>query len=369
MHLRKWTSFILLFFFSQAFSMVDKDGAINPSRWDMFAELVYLKPTNDLKYAVFVSGTQPFFQSWENQVVDTDYSPGFELGLNYNFAQIPYQTGISWLHLNTKDSASKQAARNTDLINVQFVAPPYEVGPPVFAIKQASSTIKNEFDSINLKLNRLFEYNLNTHANVFAGINVLHIEQTETTIFQDNAGSPATPYSYALSADPTFYVQSQNSSKYWGAGPSLGLKANYLAYHHLGIMGEALGSLTAGRSEVSDQFTGNSSRLISLGLGPTHQSLTTPDSTQVVAGFDGKLGLFYDVETPTLSNLRIELGYRLAFYNNAIGAVNPVSLVQAGTVVTTPEFATGTMALSSTASNYHNFSFNGPFLNFRLLMA
>ena len=53
----------------------------------------------------------------------------------------------------------------------------------------------------------------------------------------------------------------------------------------------------------------------------------------------------------------------MATYLNAISTIVPQTLVQPGTVVATPEFATGTMAIVSTKDTSHPFYYNGPFLN------
>src|SRR5437764_2728910 len=67
-----------------------------------YAGLLYLKPYSDnLKYATFVSGTQPFFQSWHYQEIKPDYHPAFELGLNYAIPCTPYSAAIHWTHLNS----------------------------------------------------------------------------------------------------------------------------------------------------------------------------------------------------------------------------------------------------------------------------
>ena len=138
------------------------------------------------------------------------------------------------------------------------------------------------------------------------------------------------------------------------------------------MIGEIKGSLTAGRISVVDNFLSNSTRLTQLGYAPSYQAVTTPDVTQIVTGFDGKLGLFYTYSgqyfRQYFDSLIIEAGYRLAFYNNAIADVNPATLVQAGPDNMTPEFATGTMAINSTDFRSRNFSFNGPYLNFKVAM-
>jgi hypothetical protein len=86
-------------------------------------------------------------------------------------------------------------------------------------------------------------------------------------------------------------------------------------------------------------------------------------------GADSKLGFFYNYQGAKLPDISIEAGYRIASFLNAISTVNPNTLVQPGTVITTPEFSTGTMAIVSTNAETHPFNFNGPFINIKIAIA
>src|SRR5438045_2029005 len=133
-------------------------------------------------------GISPIINSWHNQTINPGYSPTFEVGANYAFRQSPYNISFDWLHAGTNDSSSKQASENTDIATVEFVAPPYDVGPAVFGIKRASSTVKNNFNSVGINFGKIFEYGTNLRGRVFSGINVLNINQSLTTTFSDYAG-------------------------------------------------------------------------------------------------------------------------------------------------------------------------------------
>lgn len=341
-----------------------------PSSTDVYLGLVYFQPSSsNLNYAVFVSGTQPYYQSWHYQSIDPKYSPGFELGGNYTFSDTTYLASLGWLHLNTHDSSFKQASQSTDLQTIEFVSPPFEQSPPVFGIKRADSTVNFNFDSIEFNVGRAFEPRPALRAKIYGGLNILRIKQKLTTIFSDFPGVPETAYSYALPPDPSFSFQLQNVSDYVGAGPDLGLDVTYTMTHGLGVIGGLLGTLTAGNMSIQDKFTSTSTRLTLLGISTSHQEITVPDKTQIVPGFDGKLGLFYNYSGKNLPKLSLEVGYRLAAYISAISTVNPSTLVQAGTVINTPEFSTGTMAIVSSDIRDRMFNFNGPYLKLNVVVA
>jgi len=353
-------------------SCVAASGSVGsaPSSTDVYLGLVYFQPSsNNLNYAVFVSGTQPYYQSWHYQAIDPNYSPGFELGGNHVFSDTSYQASLGWLHLNTRDASFKQASQSTALQTIEFVSPPFEQSPPVFGIKRADSTVNFNFDSIDLNVGRAFEPRAALRAKLYGGLNILRIKQKLTTVFSDLPGVPATAYSYALPPDPSFSFQLQNVSDYLGAGPDLGLDVAYTITHGFGVLGGLLGTLTAGNMSIQDKFTSTSARLTTLGIGTSHQEITVPDKTQVVPGFDGKLGIFYNYSGKNLPKLSLEAGYRLAAYINAISTVNPSTLVQAGTVEATPVFATGTMAIVSSDIRDRAFNFNGPYLKLNVVVA
>lgn len=326
---------------------------------------LFLQPSsNNLKYAVFVSGHQPTHQSWHNQEINTHYTPAFELGINYAIPQSTYQASIDWLYFNSNNSDSKQASQNTDIATVEFVAPPYDVGPAVFGIKRGQGQANFNFNNIRFNIGKFIETNSNLQVRVFGGIDILRINQAVTALFNDYAGSPLVPgQSYPKPADPYFYFQTKNTSDYLGAGPDLGVDIQYTTNSGLGISGQFLGTLTAGSISANDQFKSASARLLLLGITTSYQAITAPNSTIVVPGFDSRLGLTYDHTWWNKVGVKVEAGYLFAYYNNAISQISPDTLVQAGIDSTIPEFATGTMAINSTTVSSSPFSLQGPYLN------
>ena len=327
-------------------------------------EGLYLQPnSNNLKYAVFVSGNQPYQQSWHNKSINPGYSPAFELGFDYAIHESSYNVSIDWLHANTSDSGSAQASQNTDVATVQFVAPPYDVGPAVFGIKRADSNVKSNLNNVNLDVGKVFEYGAELKGRVFTGISILNISQKLTTTFSDYAGSPEIPgQAYALPADPDFYFTSKNTSDYNGVGPNVGVYLQYENSYGFGVAAQFTGALTVGSISAKDKFTSASHRLIALGMNPSQQEITTPNTIQFVPSFDGKIGVLYDHAWSTISTT-IEAGYRFTYYINAISTISPDTLVQAGDDPAIPEFSTGTMAINSTTSTNGPFSLSGPYLN------
>lgn len=360
--------FVLSGLFSNlAFADIQKDTLLN-KKHGFYIESLFLQPNSDnLKYAVFVSGHQPIHQSWHNQEIEPDFSPAFQIGYHYNFPQSDYGLSIDWLYLNTFDSDDKQASRDTAIATVEFVAPPYDVGPAVFGIKRADSTAHYNFNTIKVNIDKVFYATPNVQAKVFGGANAIRLYQTVQTTFSDMAGSPDIPgQAYPVEADPRFYFETTNSSTYIGAGPDVGVNIQYEANNRFGVVGEFLATLTAGSVSSKDKFKSASKRLLALGIKTSEQEITTPTTAHVVPGLDSNVGLFYKYSCRNNMDVRLEAGYRFAYYFNAVSEIYPDTLVQAGEDASIPEFSTGTMAINSTASDFSPFSLNGAYLKLQV---
>src|SRR5207253_3487410 len=131
-------------------------------------------------------------------------------------------------------------------------------------IKHVDSTVNFDFDNVLLDFGKMADYGSHIQARLYGGIDILKLNQTITTTFGDYAGCPATAYSYALPPDPSFSFQTENVSKYLGAGPGLGLDLRYTTNSGFGILGDVLGMLTVGTIKTQDNFTSTSARLTSV---------------------------------------------------------------------------------------------------------
>jgi hypothetical protein len=337
-------------------------------KFDFHASILYLQPTNnDLKYAVFVFNTQPYSQDWAYQILNPSYSPAFDIVAGYAFKHSPYRVSVDWLHFHSSDSSSKQANPIVSLANVQFVAPPYDVGPAVFGIKHASSSVVFNANDVGVHAARAFEFDDGMfQMSLFGGVNFLHVKQDTSTTFSDYPGALPTSVTYATAPDPIYSFRTDNKSQYVGAGPDFGINVLFKMKYGFSLVTQAQAMLTAGNMSARDNFTSVSTRLKAVGIPQSQQYISSPNRTQVVPGFDTKLGLQYQFTSNNQYHVMIEGGYRVAEFVNAITAISPGSLVQVGQNIATPEFATGTMAIQSTDTRQSTLGLNGLYLDIKL---
>lgn len=329
-----------------------------------------LKPmSNNHTYAFYVAGTQPYFQDWHAQAIDPAYSSAFELGAQYAFKNTQWDAAIDWIHLNSEDSSFKQGNQTIDTSNIAFVAPPFEMSPPVFGIRRADAELKYQYDDALVNMEKIFDVSDGINAKVMVGVNILRLKQSLSTTFTDYVGAEPTPYTYPLPADPSFSFKIQSISQFMGVGPNMGLSAEFAIFKGLHIIGMASGSLNVGTTSIQENFTATSARLTTNGIGMSQQQVTAPNKTQVVPGFDGKLGLLYQLSRLHIPNLSIEGGYRVMSYLNAISTINPQTLVQPGPNPGVPEFSTGTMAIVSMTQQDRPFNLNGPYVSLKVSLS
>lgn len=323
--------------------------------------------SNNHTYAYDVAGKQPYYQDWHAQSINPSYASGFELGLQYTFQPDIFNASVDWMHVSSNDSSYKKGNQTLQFANIEFVAPPFEMSPPVFGIRRADATLHYNYDNVAVNLEKIFATSHSwMSAKLIGGINILRLKQTVATTFSDMVGAEPTPYSTALPPDPSFSFQLQSISEFMGAGPDLGVSGQLEIFKGLRLIGTASGSLNVGTTSIQENFTSTSATLTQNGIGVSKQQVTTPNKTQVVPGFDGKLGLIYQFRNKSVPNFSIEGGYRVITYMNAISTTAPQTLVQPGTNPGVPEFSTGTMAIVSMSQQDRPFNLNGPYVMLKL---
>ena len=86
----------------------------------------------------------------------------------------------------------------------------------------------------------------------------------------------------------------------------------------LDLLGGIAGSTLIGTRQSRIDFLTASPMAAAGGLIPNTQSLTSPDSTQVIPCIDAKLGASYAIPVGRFGILKCEAGYQAAVYINAV---------------------------------------------------
>jgi hypothetical protein len=303
---------------------------------------LFLAPgANNLVYAVHTKPLPGPDPNWIQETVDPNYHFTFDIGMQYTFASHIDQIKLNWLYLNSSDDASASASGSDS------VAPPYYFGPLAQQLRgtSANSTAKFKVDDVNMVYDHIFNFANNLQLTPFIGVDTAYLKEDITsnytgTYTDPNAG--ASPYS----------ITSYNDSKYIGAGPRLGIDADYFFGHGFGITSEMAASVLVGSMQSNTHF-------LSFGNGNTTPGYTglanDLDETRVVPGLEGKLGFTYARSFLSGSMMSLELGYLFSTYFDGINQVVPTALV--------PEaFNQGVIAVETSDSVQSNLDLNGPYL-------
>lgn len=315
--------------------------------FELYGEALYLQPNgNDLYYGVEADGLDPdiavpaLSPNWNTLDIDPNYHWGFEIGAKALFSS-DTNIDVSWERYHSKDSKSFTAPA----ADGYMVGPFFDIGPNSAAYKIAQGKAVYHFDEVNLNFGKsvcLFE---NLHTNMFVGVSYAHIKQSIFSSFSNTDGTTSR----------SIY----SPSKFDGVGPQAGLEYNYALCENLFISGNSIASCFIGKMKTHTTFESYSPELTTLGIPqPNTQNTNVKSRTQLVPGFEQKLGLTY-LLTCNNWNANFEIGYRCQIYWNAVRTIDMTApqVLPAGAIFT-PDvglFAVGFQ------KNLNNFVLSGPY--------
>lgn len=322
-------------------------GQGSPAAYELTGGVVFLQPTgSNLDYAVLGYPFPVQSPHWSASAVYPGYSAGFDVAGRYIFKDSKADVALAWTRVTTSDSDSTYAGSG------QFAVPLFQAGPSFGqtinnASQIAHATAAFNFNVVNLDAGYPVEYGQNTQVRFYAGLSGAQITEKLSASFQDIAA--------------TYMMNSINNSQYTGVGPLLGAEGRYQLPYHLGITGGLAASGLIGGLKASTNYISSSPQLAAAGITTNYQSINPRNSTQVVPGLDGKLGLNFTHSFTEGTMVTVDAGYAYATYFNAIVAYNPNTVFG--------EVSLGTIALSSLGKSVSNFSVNGPYVNLSVLFS
>jgi hypothetical protein len=134
----------------------------------------------------------------------------------------------------------------------------------------------------------------------------------------------------------------------------LGVKGQY-GIGNFDFFGEAAGGGLIGSAQSGMNFvTAGPILLATTGITSNYQSLTSPNTTQVVPSFDAKMGAAYTFPPSAYGLFKVEAGYQVAVYFNAVNSY-ALSMVTGSTI------GTG-VYLETDYQRQTNFTVQGPYL-------
>jgi len=311
----------------------------------------FLKPgASNLNYVIYNLASAPVQSpTWKERELQPSFTPGFQLGGDYIFANRGQDISLDWTHLNTSTVGSTVAPSAA-----YFLGPDYDIGPPALPITNATGQAIFRYDVVNLDAGQYIQFGNNMRFRIFGGLSTGFLREEVTAIF-----SGLTPLPFA----GPFTVKQDVVSNFSGIGPQFGMQADYAINDEFGILGEADAAALVGVSYAKTSFTSSAKELLTVfGQAVNNQVIQDQAVYQVIPGFNTKLGITYKHSFYKQALATISLGYQAAVYVNAISQYLPGALVTGGIPMTT-SLTSGGIFVQTMSHTLSNYSVQGPFLN------
>jgi hypothetical protein len=298
-----------------------------------------LQPTgSNLHYAAEAVPLPLPSPHWKIHEIATDYHFGFDVALRGMFHHTNTNLALNWEHFHSTDSAKKTVSSNN------MIGPFFEIGPDASPYKKAHGKVSFHFDEVDLTYGIFVNFGNRLRTNFFSGVSFARIEEKRSSKFSNFEG--------------TIVRSIKVPSTFTGAGPQIGLDFCYRIVKGLRFSGDAAVSLLVGTQKNHTKYKALSPALPGVGIvPPNRQKTSVHDTTQVVPGIEGMLGLAYDFTFREHYLIKLEVGYQAQVYIDALQSVDM------GSEVITPPVLPDTVGVFARTfePSLSNFALAGPY--------
>ncbi|HSX10898.1 MAG TPA: Lpg1974 family pore-forming outer membrane protein [Chlamydiales bacterium] len=323
--------------------------------FEVYGQWLFLQPNgSNIYYAAEAFpfdnaiATPPVSPNWQIFEIDPSYHSGFEVGTRFIFPNHDLYLKLDWEWLHTLDKESMDVAPES-LGTGNMVGPIFDIGPSAAAYTQAKGKAVFQFDEVNCTFGKSLCFVGGLTLRVFTGAGFLRIKQSVTSTFSNSTAST----SRTISAPSTFI----------GAGPEFGADFDYRLCGRLYFTGSSSAALYMGQLKNHTTFKSTSPFLPSLfGVSnPNVQHTSVPDRTQLIPGFEEKLGFSY-ITSLCSSKWTFAFGYQFQIYLNAIQSMDMTApqVIPSLSPAITPDVGVYAVGFERTLSN---FILTGPYVS------
>lgn len=308
-----------------------------------FTALILQPSSSRLYYAAEAFPLPVPSPNWEIYELHPDYRFGFDVGINGVFHSTNTNLMLNWEHFHSTTSSS------VTVPGEDMLGPFFTIGPDASPYNIASGKVSFHFEEVSLDYGMFVSFGDRVQTNLFAGVSYAYIKQSLTSNYSSSDGTDTRSIS--------------TPSSFSGAGPQAGLSFTYRFIDGFHLVGDAAASLLVGSMKNHTTFKSVSPLLDGLDITPSNtQTTQIAKRTQVVPGFEGKLGLGYTYNFCKHYMFTLEAGYEAQIYLNAIQSTDMGSEVPLNTVEPT---TVGVFARTF-QRNLSNFALAGPYVTVNL---
>jgi hypothetical protein len=274
--------------------------------YELYGEVLFLQPNgSNLYYAVeaFPFNTAiaipEVSPNWTTFEISPDYHPAFEIGAKLFFPKSDMNLVANWERIHSQDTEFASIA-----ISGNMMGPAFDIGPNSAFYTSAKGRALYHFDAANLVVGKTVCFVSGLNANFYAGASFTRIKQSMSSLFKGPGGLTS-----RLIYSPSLFT---------GAGPQFGVDLDYKLFGGFSFTGSSNASLYVGQQKNSTTFKSTTPALAFAGIPqPNVQTTTVPSRTQLIPGFEEKMGFAY---TAGFKSWRFSLaaGYQFQIYINAV---------------------------------------------------
>ena len=262
---------------------------------EIFAELLFLRPTLDDTAFVLSSRVSTTYPNGKRESDEFGYEPAFRIGAGYEFADTGRSVELSYTRLE---------AEATETVSGDFLWA--TVGHPDFATSfenyagSASADIDADYQRIDLHVTQPWQVS-GVDLGLDFGLEWADFRVGETYRFVNNGTATTGVVSMA--------------SRSWGIGPEIGLGLGFQICGACGIPG--VFSLSAG-SSIALLLTDTNLRASSVASGAPLASIRDDETSRVIPAIHARAGFAYSVPLAERVAATAGVGYQIDTYLNGL---------------------------------------------------
>lgn len=286
--------------------------------WSLYGEALFLQPNgSNLIFAMQADPTNPKLAdplveaNWFSHEINPSYHPAFEIGAKCIFQDIEMNLALDWERLRSSDSKHFSLP-----FNEAMTGPLFDIGPDAKPYIHAKGKAIFHFDKVDLLLEKRMFSKHCWAVDLCAGASFAYIKQSiRRNYFNDGA---------------TLERIIESPSTFTGGGPTFGFNFDFILVNCFKLTGSSSISLIVGQLKNKTKYESFAPDLTTLGVPqPNTERSHVPNRTQLVPGFEERLGFAYDFPF-RCGNFSVEAGYLFQIFLNAIQTLDITVIVTTG---------------------------------------
>ena len=291
---------------SSVVKIPDKAGG-----WTAMAEVMFMRPsTGELDFAIEDPQDGSKVTTGRVLSVDTDYEPGFQIGVGYDFAGTGVDAKLAWSRLRTSNDESATAPAGSTLIATLSSK---GTGEGSSDADSARANVDFDYDVVDFEVGQTFQAGSSVDIRLFGGVRYANMDHDMEVFYQGGTFDAQGPDDGALVTSKVDFS---------GIGPRIGVGGSWDLGSDFSLFGHTAVSLLVSDFDASHVETSDSQN------NPFRVNVTQDFDTRVVPVVEISLGAGW-VNRLSWGLLTLRGGYEV---QNWFNVVDPLDFSKASSL-------------------------------------